>query len=257
MRFGFKILPDYFEENEYSNNYDPKKTNMNNKDIIEYLSNYCIECNVYTPKSSFHINLPKSVSLNKVEIANSNDILNIDLQKKLFEGLYWDLGWLDVKNNIFYETSIFYEIFDRPERMEYFENFIDFLQIIIDKKIWNSIFDFFGFELSVLTENDRYLPKNIFESKIISVFEETVQKNKDDSNQQKKEELNYFAQFISGIVSGFDEENNINEDHISYILLKKKITSYLQNFADCSDNDDKMKKNKGNIMVEINENIGE
>ena len=45
-----------------------------------------------------------------------------------------------------------------------------------------------------------------------------------------------FVQFICNILCGYDEENNIKDDSISFYLLRKKISSNLQNFLNYSSN---------------------
>ena len=272
IRFGFKIIPESIKNEYNKNSYEV--TRINDRDLIEYLRNICCEGNIYTPYYDFHINLPKVLSKTKItpkfelrdneEEAEENNIINnninynisnsrinnnnsniiikntrnnIDNQKEDFEGIYWDLGWIDVKNNLFYETSVYFNIDYRPERLVFFENFIDFLQVFIDKRICDSLFTFFNFDLSVLAASDRYLPKKIFESKVQSVMYEetkstiTENKNKTIELNQKQKEMNRFIQFICNILCGYDEDNNIRDDSISFSLLRKKISSNLQNFA--------------------------
>ena len=272
IRFGFKVIPESIKNEYNKNSYEV--TRINERDLIEYLRNICCEGNIYTPYYDFHINLPKVLSKTKItpkfelrdneEEAEENNIINnninynisnsrinnnnsniiikntknnIDNQKEDFEGIYWDLGWIDVKNNLFYETSVYFNIDYRPERLLFFENFIDFLQVFIDKRICDSLFTFFNFDLSVLAASDRYLPKKIFESKIHSIMYEetkspmTENKNKIIELNQKQKEMNRFIQFICNILCGYDEDNNIRDDSISFSLLRKKISSNLQNFA--------------------------
>ena len=49
-------------------------------------------------------------------------------------------------------------------------------------------------------------------------------------NNERKKEKNNFMEFIYNILSGYDEENNIRDDSISFYLLKKKVSSNLNNF---------------------------
>lgn len=55
IRFGLQISPNVIKDEENYND-DCKVTS---RDLIEYLRNICCEGNVYTPRSDFHINLPK------------------------------------------------------------------------------------------------------------------------------------------------------------------------------------------------------
>ena len=262
IRFGFKILPESIKNDDNKNIYEV--TRINERDLIEYLRNICCEGNIYTPNYDFHINLPKVLCKNRIThqfeennensnnnnsnsnskstnlAKNSKNITNA--QKDDFEGIYWDLGWIDVKNNLFYETSVYFKIDYKPERLIFFETFIDFLQIFIDKRICDSLFTFFNFDLSVLAASDRYLPKKIFESKIHNILDEEIknvvpsEQNQNKEVIPKKKEIDRFIQFICNILCGYDEELNIRDDSISYNLLRKKISSNLKNFNQINEN---------------------
>ena len=270
IRLGFKISLDIIKE-EYLKSYDALK--QNDSDLIEYLRSICSDGNIYTPNYDFHINLPKVLSKTKVspkfmgENDNEENInINSDISNNVisnsftksfntknvnedeeFTGLYWDLGWIDLKNYLFYETSVYFKLEYKPERCLYFENFIDFLQIFIDQRICDSIFNFFNYEMSTLAGSDRYLPKKIFESKLFYFLDEDNRNNrnseqiknnssKSNSNKlnQKQQHLHKFVQFICNILCGYDEDNNIKDDSISFSLLRKKVSSNLQNFLNYS-----------------------
>ena len=271
IRLGFKISLDIIKD-EYLKSYDTIK--QNDSDLIEYLRSICSDGNIYTPNYDFHINLPKVLSKTKISpkfmgendseenINFNSDITNNVVinsfnksfnnkknanEEEEFTGLYWDLGWIDLKNYLFYETSVYFKLEYKPERCLYFENFIDFLQIFIDQRICDSIFNFFNYEMSTLAGSDRYLPKKIFESKLFYFLDEDNRNNrnseqiknnssKSNSNKlnQKQQHLHKFVQFICNILCGYDEDNNIKDDSISFSLLRKKISSNLQNFLNYS-----------------------
>ena len=271
IRLGFKISLDIIKD-EYLKSYDTIK--QNDSDLIEYLRSICSDGNIYTPNYDFHINLPKVLSKTKIspkfmgENDNEENInINSDItnnvisnsftksfnnknnvnEEEEFTGLYWDLGWIDLKNYLFYETSVYFKLEYKPERCLYFENFIDFLQIFIDQRICDSIFNFFNYEMSTLAGSDRYLPKKIFESKLFYFLDEDNRNNrnseqiknnssKSNSNKlnQKQQHLHKFVQFICNILCGYDEDNNIKDDSISFSLLRKKVSSNLQNFLNYS-----------------------
>ena len=271
IRLGFKISLDIIKD-EYLKSYDTIK--QNDSDLIEYLRSICSDGNIYTPNYDFHINLPKVLSKTKIspkfmgENDNEENInINSDItnnvisnsftksfnnknnvnEEEEFTGLYWDLGWIDLKNYLFYETSVYFKLEYKPERCLYFENFIDFLQIFIDQRICDSIFNFFNYEMSTLAGSDRYLPKKIFESKLFYFLDEDNRNNrnseqiknngsKSNSNKlnQKQQHLHKFVQFICYILCGYDEDNNIKDDSISFSLLRKKVSSNLQNFLNYS-----------------------
>ena len=266
IRIGLRISLDVIKD-EYNQTYEVIR--QNDSDLIEYLRSVCSDGNIYTPNYDFHINLPKVLSRTKIspkylgdnenfedktnlnEYSNNinsnensqsmNKNMNDDLNDE-FIGLYWDLGWIDLKNKLFYETSVYFRLEYKPVRNLFFEEFIDFLQIFIDQRICDSLFDFFNFENSILASSDRYLPKKIFESKLFYIMDEdnrnkkteNLKNNHSQSNinkvVQKQKHLKKFIQFVCNILCGYDEENNIKDDSISFYLLRKKISSNLQNF---------------------------
>ena len=242
IRIGLLISPKVVKNEDY---YDDD-CKVTDRDLIEYLRNICCEGNVYTPKSDFHINLPKVFNRidnsskekeknSEIFINNRNNLNNsendeennsVKVTKRVINDLYWDLGWLDANNFIYYETSVFFDVEQKPNRLTYYEFFIEFLQALIDKQVYNSLFDYFHFNLSILARGDRYLPKKIFEKKMMELI---VFTKEDDNN---LEELISTINFICNILCGYDEENNIRDDSISFNLLKKKVSSNIQNFID-------------------------
>ena len=244
IRIGLQISPNSIKSDD--NNYNMDDFKVTDRDLIEYLRNVCCEGNVYSPKSDFHINLPKvfnklNANLNSenskraeiLTINNNNNLNNSQNEeniskketKRVINDLYWDLGWIDARNFIYYETSVFFDIEQKPNRLTYYECFLEFLQALIDKQVYNSLFDYFHFNLSILARGDRYLPKKIFEKKMLEliIFEE---KN------ENMEELIGTINFVCNILCGYDEENNIRDDSISFNLLKKKVSSNIINFID-------------------------
>ena len=207
---------------------------------------------IYTPSNKFYINLP--TSFNKLphynEDNNNNDELNRkktnskNKKKKIeyCDGFYWDLGWVDPKNKLYYETSVFFPINLIPEREEFFEKFIEFLQIFIDKRIANDLFTFFNFENSILTLGNRYLPKRIFVNKLNVILDEGINRfNRELTEEEEKEEIERrknkerFIEFICNILNGYDLQKNLIDNSISFNLLKKKISSNLKNFEDLNE----------------------
>ena len=251
IRFGLQISPNSIKnDDEEKNNYNIDDFKVTDRDLIEYLRNVCCEANVYTPKSDFHINLPKvfnkpnkngendkhsdkininnnnNNNANKLNTSENNDVNNsMKATKRVINDLYWDLGWLDPNNFIYYETSVFFDIEQKPSRLTYYEFFIEYLQALIDKQVYNSLFDYFHFNLSILARGDRYLPKKIFQKKIL----ELIVFNDDEKN-DNTEELMQAINFLCNILCGYDEENNIRDDSISFNLLKKKVSSNIKNF---------------------------
>ena len=278
VRLGLKVYPKilFDDENEDTSNVTPK-------DLIEYLRDICCEGNIYTQSYDFHINLPKLLNENIItsknieeenienndennnENNNDDNIKNKNVintntsnskennsgsnsstkNKKIeFNGLYWDIGWLDLANHLYYETSCNFHIDYKPSRLTFFEQFLEFLQVFIDKKIFDSLFSFFSFENSVLAGSDRYLQKKLF-TPILNVMmiddnnnAENNDEEKERIRQEKMIEKQNFIQFICNIVCGYDEELNIRDDSISYNLLKKKISSNLKNFNQVNEDEE-------------------
>jgi len=248
IRIGLKISPNAIKDDEGNDKYNMDEFKVTDRDLIEYLRNGCCEGNVYTPKADFHINLPKVFNkmndsfiqeeksqksmnnndINKEEENENNNSLSVKNTKREINDMYWDLGWVDSNNFIYYETSVFFDIQQKPKRLTYYENCIDFLQTLIDKQIYSSLFDYFCFNLSILTRGDRYLPKKIFEKKMVELNDFNLK----DQDEEKKEELINSIQFICNILCGYDEDNNIRDDSISFNLLKKKVSSGIKNFID-------------------------
>ena len=248
IRIGLKISPNAIKDEQGNDKYNIDEFKVTDRDLIEYLRNGCCEGNVYTPKADFHINLPKvfnkmsnySLDIEKSkEILDNNEISQEEEEninntssnrntKRVINDMYWDLGWIDSSNFIYYETSVFFDIEQKPKRLSYYEFWIEFLQSLIDKKLYNSLFDYFCFNLSILTRGDRYLAKKIFGKKIVELNDF----NSRGKNEKKKEELYNGIQFISNILCGYDEDNNIRDDSISFNLLKKKVSSNIKNFID-------------------------
>ena len=245
IRIGLKISPNAIKDEQGNDKYNIDEFKVTDRDLIEYLRNGCCEGNVYTPKADFHINLPKvfnKMSNYALDIEKSKEILdNNEISqeeeennnntssnrntKRVINDMYWDLGWIDSSNLIYYETSVFFDIEQKPKRLSYYEFWIEFLQSLIDKKLYNSLFDYFCFNLSILTRGDRYLAKKIFGKKIVELNDF----NSRGKNEKKKEELYNGIQFISNILCGYDEDNNIRDDSISFNLLKKKVSSNINN----------------------------
>ena len=186
IRIGLKISPNAIKDEQGNDKYNIDEFKVTDRDLIEYLRNGCCEGNIYTPKADFHINLPKvfnKMSNYALDIEKSKEILdNNEISqeeeenvnntssnrntKRVINDMYWDLGWIDSSNFIYYETSVFFDIEQKPKRLSYYEFWIEFLQSLIDKKLYNSLFDYFCFNLSILTRGDRYLAKKIFGKKL-------------------------------------------------------------------------------------------
>ena len=228
------------------------------KEKIEYLNKILCEGMIYTPNNSFYVNIPNTVyedpNLQKENNVNESksDLVFVDNdnennktnenneskktnenkeEEKKKKGLYWDLGWLDIKNKLFYETSTFFDLSQTPTREYYFEEWIEFLQKLIDKKIYLHLFEFFNFQKSWLTETDRLLSRATFNNILSNLLLEDFNEKKDQ--EENAIEVKDISPFIISIMSlPIEDKDNLENDNcISYRLLKKKITSNLKNFS--------------------------
>ena len=120
-----------------NNNYQDKGFAMNG------LERYGCQTIIYTSKNMFYLTAPK-YSL---------------------EGYsFWNLGWIDVKNQLFYQTNTLSE--NLEDRITHFSGWLEFLQSLIDDKIYTKLFEFFGFDKAVLTGGDRLINEEIFIEKL-------------------------------------------------------------------------------------------
>ena len=165
------------------NNYQDKGRVMNG------LERYGCQTIIYTPKNCFYINSPLYSQ----------------------EGYkFWNIGWIDYKNELFYQTNTLKE--NKLERTQYLSLWIDFLQVLITNQIYKNLFEFFGFEESTLINKDRFIYEPLLKKKLLEL------KFCDEND-------NDIFQFICDL---FKSNNNM----ISYSLIKKKISSNLKNFFD-------------------------
>ena len=96
------------------------------------------------------------------------------------------------------------------QRISYFNEWLEFLQILIDEKVYSNLFEYFDFGKGSLEIGDRILEQNYFEEKI---------KNFKYFNLKTDATIKF-------ICSLFLNRNNM----ISFSVFKQIITSNLKNF---------------------------
>ena len=225
------------------------------KEKIQYLTKIICEGMIYTPTSSFYVNIPNVISktpqsVDKTENENDieqqneetsspNDNVSKTEKEKTKNGLYWDLGWIDLKNKIFYETSTFFPLSNPPKRKVFFEEWIEFLQKLIDKKVYKSLFEYFQFTESRLIVNKNEKDRVLSKVKFCDILEALMMPEPDEIQSEDNFEEDFKTQIIQYIVDimstgaeKINEEGVVEEDDesISYNLVKKKIASNLKNF---------------------------
>ena len=166
-----------------NNNYQDKGFEMNG------LQRYGCQTIIYMPKNMFYITSPSFYQE---------------------EYCLWNLGWIDVKNQLFYQTNTLTN--NLEDRIAYFSSWLEFLQALIDNKIYSKLFEFFNFDKAILYNNDRFINENIF---IQSLKQLNFCKENED-------------EIISFIIPMFKNSNKM----ISLALVKKVISSNLKNFSD-------------------------
>ena len=223
IRLGLKINSENLKKKE------EEESKLTIDDIITNLRKLCCSCIIYTSRYAFTINLPKFYRKEEKE-EYKYSLRKISYDNEISDGLYWDIGWVDPKYSLFYETSIFTDLNNIFHRTLFFEYNLVFIQKFIDKKLYLNIFEYFGFRNSNFIENDRFLNKDVFIQCCNNLFLD--QFNNENENNQGNEKIlkKKFLEFLSNIMCGYDKENNILDDSISLFLLKKKISSNLKNF---------------------------
>ena len=191
-------------------NYQDKGKPMNG------LERFGCQTIIYTARNTFFINSP-------------------NLAKDEYR--FWNLGWFDFKNILFYQTNLLLE--NRLERVQFLSLWIDFLQTLITNQIYKNIFEYFGFEGSTLIGKDRYIYEPLFKKVLIGL------KFCDDN-----ENNNDVLQFICDLFKG-------NNNMISYSLLKKKISSNLKNFFDGNESESSYHHSYNNAINEEEQNLDE
>ena len=169
---------------------------------------------IYTPRNTFFINSPSFVK---------------------DDYHFWNLGWFDFKNILFYQTNLLLE--NRLDRVQFLSLWMDFLQTLITNQIFKNIFEYFGFEGSTLIGKDRYIYEPLF-TKVLKGLKFCDENDKD------------VLQFICDLFKG-------NNNMISFSLLKKKISSNLKNFFDGTENESSYHPSNNNNANDEEQNVEE
>ena len=171
-------------------NYQDKGWSMNG------LERFCYETMIYTPHNVFYIPAPKVAEC---------------------EYNQWVLGWFDIKNHLLYETNYLALLgndVQQDQRIQNFDEFVEFLQMLLQKKMFLNLFREFEFHKGMLVNNDRCIKVAWFKKKL---------------EEMKFVESKERAQGVIGVIiemmKGFNKM-------ISFALLKKKVVSNLKNFKD-------------------------
>lgn len=125
---------------------------------------------------------------------------------------YWNIGWLDVKNSLFYEVNSLNR--DLIMNNSIFDKWLDFIQKILDEKIYEVLFEHFSFDVSgTLTNDDRTILPELFMKKLTAM------------NICGEEGKGDIEKFITETMKGIG-------GNISYSLFKRKIITNIKNFKE-------------------------
>jgi hypothetical protein len=155
---------------------------------INGLQKYSCEVCIYTPNNIFFIQPPQ--------------------YSREAEYYYWDLGYFDPRNMLFYELGLLTKGVYNDKNL-FFADWILFLQILIDKKIYTKLFESLSFNKGMLFSNDRLLYEPAFIRSIKHVSEEILSVD--------------FLIYLCDLMKN-------NNQMVSFSILKKKVASNLKNF---------------------------
>ena len=196
-----------------NNNYQDKGFALNG------LQRYGCQTIIYMPKNMFYVTSPSYYE---------------------DDYFYWNIGWIDIKNQLFYQTNTLTS--NLLDRIYCFSYWLEFLQALIDNQIYLKLFEFFHFEKAILYNNDRFITENIFSQSLSSL-------------NFCKENENEVIAFIIPMVKSRNKMISLN-------LLKKIISSNLKNFSDEAMNGKQIgevnsslnvSENKDNNDINVNE----
>jgi hypothetical protein len=171
----------------------------------------------------------------QINLYTGNEVYQINPPEYTYDQAftYWDVGYLDVKNVYFYELGQMTSIM--LERTLFFREWINFLEIIIQKKLYDKLFQFFGFQISNLEGKDRLLHEpEYFNNVKKMIFDPENAKYIQDN-------CDFNTDFFVYICNLFKNLKN----RVSYTIFKTKISSNLKNFRDLSFTTTFKEKNKG------------
>ena len=103
---------------------------------------------IYTPRNTFFLNSPNFVK---------------------DDYHFWNLGWFDFKNILFYQTNILLE--NRLERVQFLSLWIDFLQTLITNQIYRNLFEYFGFVFFFYSNEHEPIHVHVTHKGCQSIFE--------------------------------------------------------------------------------------
>lgn len=151
------------------------------------MKNSCEIC-LYTPRNVFFINSP--------QYSRENNYL------------FWDLGFYDIKSFIFYELGLL--VNNLLDKNDFFSEWLYFLQTILDKQLFTTLFETFQFNKGMLFQSDRLMYEPAFIRAVKMIPENS-------------------ALSVDFLIYLCDLMKNCNK-MVSFFIFKKKLVSNLKNF---------------------------
>ncbi len=183
-----------------------KNYESNMKALINGLQKYSCEVTLFTPNGSvFFIGSPQ---FSRDEEYN-----------------FWDVGLLDIRSCLFYEMGLLVK--NIMPKNSFFGEWLHFLQIIIDKKIYTNLFEFLQFNKGILSHNDRLVYEAAFIRAVKQIYSDEI-KTIEAMGEHNNQNFNKFFS-VDFLIYLCDLMKNPLK-MVSYSLFKKKISSNLKNF---------------------------
>jgi hypothetical protein len=134
------------------------------------------------------------------------------------EYFLWDMGFLDIRSDLFYEMGLLLK--KRLEKDLFFNDWLLFLQLIIDHKIFSNLFETFHFNKGILSQSDRLLYEPAFIRAVKTIPMVTMLT-------PKEEQVELFSvDFLIYLCDLMKDNHNM----VSFSIFKKKLASNLKNF---------------------------
>ena len=168
------------KDSELSSNYIKLGKNNYNSLLLN-----CFEVNVYTSVHNYFVSPP--------------------LFSSQHEYSYWDVGYLDLKNQLFFELNILNNL--PSMRTSFFQEWIDFLGFLFTLKKRNNLFDIFGGSFN--QSNNKTMHDVAFFRTLKQVFDDSL--------------TSEFMIFSADLFKNSDKL-------VSFPLLLEKLESNLKNF---------------------------
>jgi hypothetical protein len=132
---------------------------------------------------------------------------------------YWDLGFIDLKSDSFYETGVITKT--KLTRVTFLNDWLSFLENLIENKIYLNLFEMMHFNKGILFQNDRLLHEPAFIRAIKSL----------QTHNYDKEVVLLFEDLSVDFIIFLCDMIKDAHKMISFKNFKKKLSSNLEKFG--------------------------